>query len=181
MRDFRPAGSGILRATGAGSRIDAEMHADSSYDDQSLSDNNCMPAHGLDTRTLSHGDCRLRKHADYQRVYHASRKFFSASMTYFYSARDPELEQSGAPRVGLTAGRVLGNAVERNRIKRRMREAVRKHISMLPSQVDVILHPRKLVLNVEFARLEREVEKIFSIVKTEVTTGKADQKSAVRP
>jgi hypothetical protein len=47
--------------------------------------------------------------------------------------------------------------------------------------VDVILHPRKLVLNVEFARLEREVEKIFSIVKTEVTTGKANQKSAVRP
>ncbi len=52
-----------------------------------------------------------------------SRKHFSHSMTYFFAERTstPPI----GPRVGLTADRVLGKAVERNRIKRRMREAVR--------------------------------------------------------
>ena len=45
---------------------------------------------------------RLAKHADYQRVYHESRKHFSASMTYFFAGRSHS--QTG-PRVGLTAGR----------------------------------------------------------------------------
>jgi ribonuclease P protein component len=66
--------------------------------------------------------------------------------------------------VGLTAGRVLGDAVERNRIRRRMREAVRLHLSELPPRVDVVLHPRKTVLDIEFARLEREVSRVFASV-----------------
>jgi ribonuclease P protein component len=66
--------------------------------------------------------------------------------------------------VGLTAGRVLGDAVERNRIRRRMREAVRLHLNELPPRVDVVLHPRKTVLDIEFARLEREVSRVFASV-----------------
>jgi ribonuclease P protein component len=54
--------------------------------------------------------------------------------------------------------------VERNRIRRRMREAVRLHLSELPSHVDVVLHPRKMVLEIEFARLEREVSRVFASV-----------------
>jgi ribonuclease P protein component len=56
---------------------------------------------------------RLRKHADYQRVYAASRKRRSASMSWFLA---PQGELS-VPRVGLTAGKVLGKSHERNRIK----------------------------------------------------------------
>jgi ribonuclease P protein component len=105
----------------------------------------------------------LRKHADYQRVYKSSRKQFSASMTYFF-APQPQVETSAvdSPRVGLTAGRVLGNAVERNRIKRRMREAVRRNLHLLPQRTDVVLHPRRSVLEINFHELSREVEKIFS-------------------
>lgn len=106
---------------------------------------------------------RLRKRADYQRVYAASRKQFSRQMTYFFALRSGEEAESAsaAPRVGLTVGRVLGGAVDRNRIKRRMREAVRRHLSMLHAPVDVILHPRRSVLDLEFAALEREVAAVF--------------------
>lgn len=104
---------------------------------------------------------RLRKHADYQRVYKASRKQFSTSMTYFHAPQPAALPVAG-PRVGLTAGKVLGNAVERNRIKRRMREAVRQNLPLLPSRVDVILHPRRTVLEAEFTALTLEVQRIFS-------------------
>jgi ribonuclease P protein component len=111
---------------------------------------------------------RLRKHADYQRVYRASRRHTSASMSYFYRVRG-EGEAAGAQaRIGLTTGRVLGKAVERNRIRRRMREAMRLHLGDLPENVDVVLHPRRVVLEMEFPRLESEVAGIFAGVKSGV-------------
>jgi ribonuclease P protein component len=122
-------------------------------------------------RLLSLSDARLRKHADYQRVYKGSRKHFSSSMTYFFAER-PATPLAGqrsvphaGPRVGLTAGRVLGKAVDRNRIKRRMREAVRLNLALLTRDVDLVLHPRRTVLTAEFAGLQSEVSRILATVE----------------
>jgi ribonuclease P protein component len=71
----------------------------------------------------------------------------------------------------LTAGKVLGKAVERNRIKRRMREAVRLNLSRLPQSVDLVLHPRKSVIDMEFARLNAEVARVFSTVAAQLGKG----------
>jgi ribonuclease P protein component len=109
---------------------------------------------------LTQSDLRLRKHADYQRVYQRSRKHFSRSMTYERTSTPPK-----GPRIGLTAGRVLGKAVERNRIKRRMREAVRLNMALLTRDVDVVLHPRRTVLTIEFAGLQSEVSRVFAMVE----------------
>jgi ribonuclease P protein component len=113
---------------------------------------------------LTSGTARLRKHADYQRVYQGSRKHFSPSMTYFFAERVPGPSPVLGPRVGLTAGRVLGKAVERNRIKRRMREAVRCNLALLTRDVDVVLHPRRTVLSADFATLQGEVSRIFAVI-----------------
>ena len=113
---------------------------------------------------------RLRKHADYQRVYASSRKQFSKQIAFFYSLR-PEDRRSDTPgpRIGLTVGKVLGNAVERNRIKRRMRECVRRHAQTMTFPVDVILHPRKTVLEMEPRKLDAEVAQIFSTIQKLLT------------
>jgi ribonuclease P protein component len=87
-------------------------------------------------------------------------------MSYFYRTRSTEDPAGAEPRVGLTAGRVLGGAVERNRIRRRMKEAVRLHWNQLPPRVDVVLHPRRMVLEMEFSRLEHEVGRVFASVAT---------------
>lgn len=123
-------------------------------------------ADGVPNPQLDWPSARLRKRSDYQRVYQAGRKQFSLSMTYFFRLRDEDelTPRYCGPRVGLTAGRVLGNAVQRNRIKRRMREAARLNLARLPRFADVILHPRGQVLDIEFAKLEREVAKVFSAI-----------------
>ncbi|HVN93877.1 MAG TPA: ribonuclease P protein component [Terracidiphilus sp.] len=102
---------------------------------------------------------RLRKHADYQRAYAAGRKRQSASMSWFLAPQTAE--GVARPRVGLTVGKVIGIAHERNRIKRRMREALRRHVELLPEGFDLIVHPRRTVLTMDFVQLEREVVRIL--------------------
>jgi ribonuclease P protein component len=125
---------------------------------------------------------RLRKHADYLRAYAAARKRQSASMSWFLAPQSPagpdvtlNLEPCPGPRpeprVGLTVGKVLGKATKRNRIKRRMREALRRHADLLPEGFDLIFHPRRIVLTMEFAQLEAEVVRILEQARSEVSRG----------
>jgi ribonuclease P protein component len=113
---------------------------------------------------------RLCKHADYQRAYAASRKRQSASMSWFLAPQQPAYagaELPSNPRVGLTAGKVIGKAHERNRLKRRLRAVLALHVDLLPSGCDLILHPRRTVLTIEFTKLEAEVVRILHQAKTE--------------
>jgi ribonuclease P protein component len=74
-----------------------------------------------------------------------------------------------ATRVGLTVGKVLGKATERNRIKRRMREALRRHLNLLPEGFDLIFHPRRNVLTMEFLQLEAEIVRILEQAGSEAS------------
>jgi len=111
---------------------------------------------------------RLRKHTDFVRAYAAARKRQSASASWFLAPQPPGAPASSAARVGLTVGKVLGKAHERNRIKRRMREALRRHVDLLPAGFDLILHPRRSVLTIEFAQLEAEIVLILQQARTDV-------------
>lgn len=104
---------------------------------------------------------RLLKHADFQRVYQAGRRQFTGNMTVFFLRRDDA--PAAEPRVGLTVGKVLGGAVERNRIKRRMREAVRLSRSTCNGPVDIVFNPRKSVLALPFAELVKEVSRALRV------------------
>ena len=113
---------------------------------------------------------RLRKHPDYQRVYKTARKQWAKQIGYFSLLRAPGSEaamrsETTGPRVGLTVPKALGKAVDRNRIKRRLREIVRQKLPLLAGlPVDVVLHPKRTVLEADFAILEREIGLIFKSV-----------------
>lgn len=106
---------------------------------------------------------RLLKHADFQLVYRKGRKSFSGNVTALY--RERAGEDGSGPRVGFAVGKVLGGAVERNRIRRRMREVVRRNLAKLTRPVDVVLHPRKSVLQLEFPKLDAEIQQLFAAVQ----------------
>jgi len=115
----------------------------------------------------SFADVRLCRHADYQRAYAASRKRQSASMSWFLALYPAGITLAEKTRVGLTVGKVIGKAHERNRIKRRMRELVRQHLDLLPAGCDLILHPRRSVLSIDFTKLESELVRILQQAQVE--------------
>jgi len=122
------------------------------------------PAVSETSKKVSQGfprDARLLKHADFQMVYKQGRKHFSGNMTAFYR----ENENTAGPRVGFTVGKVLGGAVDRNRIRRRMRAAVRHHLRELARPLDLVLHPRKSVLTLNFAQRDAEIMQVFAAVQ----------------
>jgi ribonuclease P protein component len=141
---------------------------------------------------------RLLRHADFQRVYKQGRRHFSATMTVFYWPR-PETEAAAQNmaderpvasarklhaqglRVGFTVGRVLGDAVERNRMKRRLREAVRLTRPTPGVPADVVINPKKSLLSADFADVLSEVERAFTTIEQKLsgrTTGSRKPETA---
>jgi ribonuclease P protein component len=103
---------------------------------------------------------RLLRHADFEQVYKQGRRHFSTHMTVFYLRR---AEGEGL-RVGFTVGRALGGAVQRNRMKRRLREAVRLSRPAPGPAADVVINPKKSVRTLAFSDLLAEVNRAFEVI-----------------
>jgi ribonuclease P protein component len=103
----------------------------------------------------------LLRHADFDLVYQTGRRHFAAHMTVFYLLRS----ETGTMRVGFTVGRGLGGAVDRNRMKRRLREAVRRQWPENKLGVDVVINPKKSLLTADFADLTTEVASAFAAIE----------------
>ena len=124
-------------------------------------------------------DHRLRKHAEFELVYRCGRRHFSSVLTAFYVLRNVELPVIGVSepgpdpnrnlkegaRVGITVGRALGKATVRNRIKRRVRAAVTQNLNRLTRPVDVVINPKKVVLEAEFQQLCSELAQAFDVIE----------------
>lgn len=100
---------------------------------------------------------RILTRADFRRVYDQGTRLPSASFTAFILAR-PDLSR---PRIGFTTPKALGNAVVRNRLRRRLREAVRLELPAWRQPFDVVFNARRSLLNTPFAALCDEIRKVF--------------------
>jgi len=112
---------------------------------------------------------RLLRHADFERVYKLGRRHFSPSMTVFYWQRQNLTETGAGLRVGFTVGRALGGAVQRNRMKRRLREAVRLTRPATEMPADVVINPKKIVLTADFDSIVNEVSRAFVVIEQKLS------------
>jgi ribonuclease P protein component len=83
---------------------------------------------------------------------------YSCFLFAAFCVREPD---AGGPRIGFTTPRALGKAVVRNRIRRRVREAVRLHLDRLGPHWSIVINPRKKALDAPFPDILREVERLF--------------------
>ena len=85
-------------------------------------------------------------------MYERGAKKTSRSFVVFILANGREYS-----RYGLTTPRRLGNAVERNRIKRRTREMLRCSWQILPAGFDIVVNPRRSVYERPYDELRSEL------------------------
>lgn len=117
-------------------------------------------------------NARLLRHADFERVYKQGRRHFSASMTVFYWQRQigaghaaVKSPATSGVRIGFTVGRALGGAVQRNRMKRRLREAVRLQRPGNFAAVDIVINPKKSLLKADFTEIQQEIARAFAVIQ----------------
>ncbi len=87
---------------------------------------------------------------------YAGKRRSSSHFTVFFRAN--ELPQS---RFGFSIKKALGGAVVRNRIRRRLREAVRCHRLEIPTGWDIVIHPKSSVARAEFVALTADLLRLL--------------------
>ena len=97
----------------------------------------------------------LRRQDEIRAVRTEGRRFDARALTIWWLARPPEVAAVGPRACVIASTAAVGNAIHRNRAKRRLRELFRAHQNRLPAQCDFLLIARAAVHQRPFAELEK--------------------------
>jgi ribonuclease P protein component len=132
---------------------------------------------------------RLLKRVEFEAVYGAGQRRSSPQFSVFFRAQTALPKEAiggkllredfsartlavNTSRFGISVKKALGGAVLRNRIRRRIREILRRNRTEIPTGWDIVIHPRSTVAQVAFAPLEAELVRLLrSIQNTGRSTG----------
>ena len=107
---------------------------------------------------------RLKKKTEFIRVFREGTVWKGRCLSLHVLLRKTEdmLSQESGPRLGVVVTRKDGSAVERNRIKRKIREAFRKTAYRLPA-VDLVIKPNATYKEVPEEEIVRSLEKAVKV------------------
>lgn len=94
---------------------------------------------------------RILKRGLFRHVYEQGRKVQSRYFTAFVLAK-----QDDGVRIGITTTRKIGNAVQRNRARRLIREAFRRNKWLAPNGVDIVINVKRPLVEAHYRDLEGE-------------------------
>jgi ribonuclease P protein component len=148
---------------------------------------------------------RLLKRVEYEAVYGAAQRRSSPQFSVFFRAhaalpkddagreapREGFSESDAAAealtvriarrtsRFGISVKKALGGAVVRNRIKRRIREILRRNRTEIPTGWDIVIHPKSSVAQAAFAPLEAELVRLLrSVPKSSLNANRGSAQSS---
>ena len=112
---------------------------------------------------------RLSRSRDFDSVYRHGRSVSSRYLVLYSFARPPDEEACSDLRLGLAASRQVGVAVERNRIKRRLRAAFDEIAASVPQGSDYVLIVRPGLVEAAESRgfpwLVERVREVFAQIR----------------
>jgi ribonuclease P protein component len=115
----------------------------------------------------------VRKRADFELIYKNGFKRSGRLMTMFTRERE-----AGVARLGIAATRKMGDAVERNRAKRLVRELFRHNKPV--TAIDVVVVPRREILATPYDRIELEFRSLLARTPSTHSRGATRNESSLR-
>jgi ribonuclease P protein component len=108
---------------------------------------------------------RLRDSDAFRRTVRSGRRAGGAALVV-HLLDDPSTDAELGPRVGLVVSKAVGNAVVRNRVKRRLRHLVRSHLTDLPPTSDLVIRALPPAATVGSTELGAELARCLERVAT---------------
>lgn len=103
---------------------------------------------------------RLTSNADFKRVRRKGKSFAHPLVVLIALPND-----LSSTRFGISAGRSAGNAVQRNRTKRQIREIIRPLIPKIETGWDIVILARKPISNASYREIETAIQQLFNQAK----------------
>lgn len=100
---------------------------------------------------------KLKKNAQFQNVYQHGKSYANKILVIYVWHHPKDFTR----RVGFSISKKVGNAVCRNRIRRRLIEIYRWHQKSLKPGIDVIIIPRYGIVNSTYQQMEKGLIKLF--------------------
>jgi ribonuclease P protein component len=105
---------------------------------------------------------RLLKSSDFKRVFQQGRRQSVPEFTLAYRVRPLKEGQVVPPRLGLSVSRKAGGSVQRNKLKRRLREIFRLNQEKLVPGAELVFVPRKEATALGYLELQRKIFGVLS-------------------
>lgn len=108
---------------------------------------------------------RLRKNKDFKEVYYKGKSVANSYLILYYLKNDKDIT-----RVGISVSKKFGKSVERNKLKRRIREAARYSLDRVKKGYDIVIIPRKMAKGIGFNKIKGSLYHLF--IKSGIARGR---------
>ena len=95
---------------------------------------------------------RIKRNKDFQAIYRKKNAVAAGVVVLYIMDNKKDI-----PRAGFSVSKKLGNAVVRNRCKRLLREAVRRHLKEFRCGKDYVFVARKSLAEADFLQIEKDI------------------------
>lgn len=102
---------------------------------------------------------RIRKNEEFQQIIKLKKAISNSTFVIYYDNKKEE-----DCRVGISVSKKMGNAVERNKIKRQLRMMIKESINLKTYPFDIIVITKKHFLENNYAINKKILEKILKKV-----------------
>ena len=100
---------------------------------------------------------RVKDHKEFQDIIYSGKSFANRELVIYYKEKVTQRHF----RIGISVGKKIGNAVQRNKIKRHLREAFHFLEDQIKPTVDIIIIARKPAIHMNTSEMVRSVSHLL--------------------